>query len=204
MGALPSAHDRTLMNHIVVYWPPIIPVLYLSLRTVQMSVGVGVVRGPDWPPACHVDGGGPGRVTSVQSDGNVVVKWEKSPAPYKHRWGLRSCFDLALIFPARGAPTYPTYPVHPGMASRGIAPRARPPFIAPRPHGMAPRPRPPFEITYPRPFNSPRGAVYPRPRPSYPRPQLSPGPRPSLHTVNAVPRGLHRCVGGHKLQVEKK
>lgn len=168
-----------------------------------MSVGVGVVRGPDWPPECHVDGGGPGRVTSIQSDGNVVVKWEKSPAPYKHRWGLRSCFDLALIFPATGAPAYPVYP---GMASRGIAPRARAPFIAPRPHGISPRPRPPFEMAYPRPaFNNPPGGGYPHPRPNY-RPQLPRGPRPGPgpHAVNAVPKSLHRCVGGHNLQVEGK
>ena len=157
-------------------------------HAVQMSVGAEVVRGPDWPPSCNVDGGGRGRVTSFQADGMVVVQWAKAPTPYKHRWGAHSCFDLSLVFAAAGTPAYPGQPF-------------RPPF---RP-GAPPRPRPPFSAAYPRPsFNAPfNPRAPPRPHPAYPRPGPRAYPNPS-QLPGVVPKSLYRCVGGHNLQVMGK
>ena len=162
------------------------PITSTTSYTVQMSVGTEVVRGPDWPPSCHVDGGGRGRITSIQSNGMVVVKWEKSASPYKHRWGVRSCFDLAL------APSTPMYPFQQSFARPpAIQPRA--PFSPRHPNqhfNTRPPPRLPYQHSRPLHF---------RPRPPFPRTPMPRPPTQQLH--NVVSKSLYRCVGGHRLQV---
>ena len=67
-------------------------------RTLELSVGTSIVRGPDWKWGGQDGGeGSKGEIVEVKPNGWVIVKWDNNKhKSFDYRWGAQGCFDLAV------------------------------------------------------------------------------------------------------------